>query len=95
MRAMDEEHVSPLEHGVRLRAGRLALLGGIAVLVAKLAAWQLTGSTAVFSDALESVVNVVAGALLLYSLYLSQPADRNHPYGHGRWSSSRPASKAR
>ena len=85
MREMDDEHVSPLEHGVRLRAGRLALLGGIAVLAAKLAAWRLTGSTAVFSDALESVVNVVAGALLLYSLYLSsQPADRNHPYGHGK-----------
>lgn len=85
MRAMDDETVSPLEHGVRLRAGRLALLGGIAVLVAKLAAWRLTGSTAVFSDALESFVNVAAGALLLYSLYLSsQPADRNHPYGHGK-----------
>ncbi len=79
------EPVSPLEHGVRLRAGRLALLGGTAVLAAKLAAWQLTGSTAVLSDALESVVNVVAGALLLYSLHLSsQPADRNHPYGHGK-----------
>lgn len=82
---MDDDHASPLEHGVRLRAGRLALLGGIAVLGAKLAAWQLTGSTAVFSDALESFVNVAAGALLLYSLYLSsQPADRNHPYGHGK-----------
>jgi cation diffusion facilitator family transporter len=82
---VDDPHASQLEHGVRLRAGLLALLGGIAVLAAKLAAWRLTGSTAVFSDALESFVNVAAGAMLLYSLYLSsQPADRNHPYGHGK-----------
>ncbi len=74
-----------LEHDVRLRAGRLALVGGIAVLLAKFAAWRITDSTAVLSDALESFVNVAAGALLLASLYLSaQPADRNHPYGHGK-----------
>ena len=74
-----------LEHGMRLRAGRLALVGGIAVLLAKFAAWRITDSTAVLSDALESFVNVAAGALLLASLYLSaQPADRNHPYGHGK-----------
>jgi cation diffusion facilitator family transporter len=74
-----------IEHDARLRAGWLALVGGIAILGAKLFAWVLTGSTAVLSDALESVVNVAAGALLLYSLQLSaQPADRNHPYGHGK-----------
>ncbi len=85
MRAMTGDHDAALEHGARLRAGGLALGGGILVLLAKLAAWQLTGSTAVLSDALESFVNVAAGAILLYSLYLSaQPADRNHPYGHGK-----------
>lgn len=74
-----------VEHRVRLRAGVLALVGGIAVLAAKLLAWRLTGSAAVLSDALESFVNVAAGALLLYSLWVSaQPADRNHPYGHGK-----------
>lgn len=74
-----------VEHRVRLRAGLLALAGGIAVLAAKLLAWRLTGSSAVLSDALESFVNVAAGALLLYSLWVSaQPADRNHPYGHGK-----------
>lgn len=85
MRAMTEKHEAALEHGARLRAGALALGGGVLVLAAKLAAWRLTGSTAVLSDALESFVNVAAGAILLYSLYLSaQPADRNHPYGHGK-----------
>jgi cation diffusion facilitator family transporter len=74
-----------LEYAGRLRAGRIALGVGVVVLGAKLVAWGLTGSAAVLSDALESVVNVVAGALLLFSLHLSiQPADRNHPYGHGK-----------
>lgn len=76
---------APLEHGARLRAGRIAFAGSIAILGAKLAAWLLTGSTAVLSDALESFVNVAAGAILLFSLHLAaQPADRNHPYGHGK-----------
>lgn len=75
----------PLEHGVRLRAGMIAFAASIAILAVKLAAWALTGSTAVLSDALESFVNVAAGAILLASLRLSaQPADHNHPYGHGK-----------
>lgn len=74
-----------LEHGARLRAGRIALGGAFLVLALKLFAWRLTGSTAVLSDALESFVNVAAGAILLASLTLAaQPADRNHPYGHGK-----------
>ncbi len=69
----------------RLRAGWLALGTGAAVFAVKLAAWRLTGSAAVLSDALESIVNVVAAALLLFSLYVSvRPADRDHPYGHGK-----------
>lgn len=72
-------------HADRIRGGTLALVGGVAVLGIKGAAWGLTGSTAVLSDALESVVNVTAAALLLFTLRLSaQPADENHPYGHGK-----------
>jgi cation diffusion facilitator family transporter len=74
-----------LAYAARLRAGRLALVTGVAVFAVKLGAWQLTGSAAVLSDALESIVNVVAGALLLYSLHVSvRPADDDHPYGHGK-----------
>lgn len=74
-----------LDSVTRLRAGRLALGTGILVFAVKLAAWRLTASAAVLSDALESVVNVVAGALLLYSLYVAtRPADADHPYGHGK-----------
>jgi len=70
---------------LRLRAGRLSLgIGGV-VFAGKLAAWAFTGSTAVLSDALESVVNVVAAGLLLWSLAVAaRPADRSHPYGHGK-----------
>ena len=73
------------EGRTRMRAGRLALATGIGVLAVKLAAFWLTASSAVLSDALESMVNVAAGALLLYSLSVSQrPADGDHPYGHGK-----------
>jgi len=69
----------------RKRAGRVSLVVGSAVFVGKLAAYFLTGSAAVLSDALESIVNVVAAALLLYSLTVAaRPADRSHPYGHGK-----------
>jgi cation diffusion facilitator family transporter len=51
----------------------------------KIVAWIITGSVAIMTDALESIVNVVSGFIGLYSLYLaSLPKDRNHPYGHGK-----------
>lgn len=55
------------------------------LLLIKMAAYFLTGSVAILTDALESIVNVVAGLLGLYSLYLSaKPRDADHPYGHGK-----------
>jgi len=75
----------PAEIALRLRAGWISLVVGSFVFVGKLAAYGLTGSAAVLSDALESIVNVVAAALLLYSLVVAaRPADRSHPYGHGK-----------
>jgi len=69
----------------RLRAGWLSLVVGCLVLGGKLAAWWLTGSAAVLSDALESIVNVLAAVLLIVSLYVAaRPRDRDHPYGHGK-----------
>lgn len=51
----------------------------------KIAAWYLTHSVAILTDALEYTINVVAGFISLYSLYLSSlPKDENHPYGHGK-----------
>jgi cation diffusion facilitator family transporter len=65
----------------RLAAG--SILVGAVVLALKGAAWQLTGSAALFSDAAESVVNVVAAVVAFFALRLAaKPADSNHLYGH-------------
>ena len=57
----------------------------VLLLVIKIVAYYLTNSVAVLTDALESIVNVVAGFLGLYSLSLSaKPVDEDHPYGHGK-----------
>jgi cation diffusion facilitator family transporter len=64
---------------------RLTVLIGATLLVGKFFAYYLTHSSTVLTDALESIINVVAGVLGLYSLMLSaQPKDENHPYGHGK-----------
>jgi len=58
---------------------------GILLFVAKVFAWYLTGSVAILTDALESTVNVIAGLIGVYSLYVSaKPRDQDHPYGHGK-----------
>jgi cation diffusion facilitator family transporter len=63
----------------------LAVSVGILLLIAKFAAYYLTHSNTILTDALESIINVVAGAFALYSLYLSsKPKDYDHPYGHGK-----------
>lgn len=62
-------------------------VAGISVLllVIKFAAYYLTHSVAILTDALESIVNVTAGFIGLYSLYVSaKPRDSDHPYGHGK-----------
>ena len=56
---------------------------GCAVLAMKYAAYYLTGSVALYSDALESIVNVVAALAAWWAIRVSdKPADQNHPYGH-------------
>jgi len=60
------------------------VVGGL-LLIVKFAAYFITNSVAIFTDAVESIVNVVAGGIGLYALYLSaKPADKSHPFGHGR-----------
>jgi cation diffusion facilitator family transporter len=69
----------------RLRAGAISLVVAAVVFTAKFVGYQLTGSTAILSDALESIVNIVAALFTLASLaFASRPADENHPYGHGK-----------
>ena len=57
----------------------------IILFAVKIVAYYLTQSVAILTDALESTINVIAGVISLYSLYLSaKPRDDNHPYGHGK-----------
>lgn len=57
----------------------------VVLFIAKMVAFYLTSSLAILSDALESIVNVLAGVIGLYSLYIAaKPSDENHPYGHGK-----------
>jgi cation diffusion facilitator family transporter len=59
------------------------LAGGLAIFGMKLAAYFLSGSVALLSDAMESVVNIIASGIMLYAVYLADsPADRSHNYGH-------------
>ena len=69
----------------RVRAILISLLGGTAILALKAAAYFETGSMALQSDALESIVNVVAAVFGLGAvIFAGQPADKDHPYGHGK-----------
>lgn len=63
----------------------LSFLVSLAIMGAKFYAYYASGSTTLLTDALESIVNVVAAAFAYYSIYLaSLPRDLNHPYGHGK-----------
>jgi len=60
-------------------------MAGVVLMGIKFLAWRITHSNTILSDALESIVNVVAGSFALYSLWLAaKPRDREHPYGHGK-----------
>lgn len=70
-------------HNLKLQKG-IAIIS-ILLFFIKIFAWYITNSVAILTDALESIVNVVAGLIGVYSLYLSsKPKDIDHPYGHGK-----------
>jgi cation diffusion facilitator family transporter len=57
----------------------------VLLLAVKFIAYYLTHSVSILTDALESIVNVAAGFIGLYSLYVAaKPRDLDHPYGHGK-----------
>lgn len=68
-----------------VRLQRWIAIASCVLLVVKFVAFYITHSVAVLTDALESIVNVVAGFIGLYSLHIAaKPRDTNHPYGHGK-----------
>ncbi|MBW1981408.1 MAG: cation transporter [Deltaproteobacteria bacterium] len=74
-----------LQSATPVKAMALAFVVSCLLTSVKFVAYAVTGSTAVLSDAFESIINVVAGGFALFSTHLSSiPADRKHPYGHGK-----------
>ena len=68
-----------------LRVQKWVAAISVLLLMAKFVAWYFTTSVSILTDALESIVNVAAGFIGLYSLFVAaKPRDRDHPYGHGK-----------
>lgn len=68
-----------------IRIQRYIAILSVVLFLAKMLAWYLTHSVTILTDALESIVNVVAAFLGLFSIILANmPRDTNHPYGHGK-----------
>ncbi len=69
---------------LKRKAALISLILSVILFIGKLVAYFITGSAAIFSDASESVVNIFATSMALYSIILSsKPADESHLYGHG------------
>lgn len=86
---MSHDHSSFTNAGVshteRKNVAIISLVIGLLLLCMKFYAYHITNSKAIFSDALESIVNVVAGFITIIVLFISaMPADDDHPYGHGK-----------
>jgi len=72
-----------VQQAKRIAAGSIAI--GLLVLAIRTAAWWITGSAALYSDAAETVVNVAAAVIAYVALgFAARPADANHTYGHDK-----------
>ena len=70
---------------VKQKVQRWIVSLSIIILIGKFLAFYLTNSVGILTDAMESIVNVIAGLISLFSLYLSaKPKDKSHPFGHGK-----------
>lgn len=70
---------------IKKKAALISMLIGILMFIGKIGAYVLTNSAAILSDALESIVHIVAASLAFYSMMLSlRPPDKNQPYGYGK-----------
>lgn len=70
---------------VNVKTQRVILTVSVLLLIGKFGAYLLTNSAGILTDALESIVNVIAGLITLVSLaYALKPRDEDHPFGHGK-----------
>lgn len=73
------------DHDLLSQTTKNTLLVGVVLLLIKFYAYRVTNALAVYSDALESIVNVITAAVTIFVVwYASKPADEDHPYGHGK-----------
>ena len=80
---MAKEELTPMQRNFNFQ--KVITVVGAILMLAKFLAYFMTNSVAILTDALESIVNVLAGIIGLFALYTSmRPADRSHPYGHGK-----------
>jgi cation diffusion facilitator family transporter len=69
----------------RIIAISLSFTVSLLLMATKFYGYKITGSAAILSDALESIINVIASAFALGSILVaSRPPDKDHPYGHGK-----------
>lgn len=86
---MTPEKIKPISdetrYGGRMGAILVSLVVAIGLMAVKFYTYRLTHSAAVLSDALESIINVVAAGFAAVSIWMAaQPPDADHPYGHGK-----------
>lgn len=73
------------EEKIKQRVQRWIVCCSLLLMGGKFLAFGLTNSVGILTDAMESIVNVIAGFISLYSLYrAAKPKDENHPFGHGK-----------
>jgi cation diffusion facilitator family transporter len=86
LRQILKVHSVAKDHGKsNVSLQRWVAIASSILLIAKFTAYYLTRSVSILTDALESIVNVIAGFIGLYSLYVAaKPKDMDHPYGHGK-----------
>ena len=76
---------SRTESEIKQRVQRRIIACSVLLMGGKFLAFALTNSVGILTDAMESIVNVIAGFISLYSLYrAAKPKDKNHPFGHGK-----------
>ena len=72
-------------HSQKIKIMSWVLIISILLMLVKVYAYYQTQSVAILTDAAESLINIIAAGLALYSIYLAaRPKDHDHPYGHGK-----------
>jgi len=73
------------ENKLKIKVQKCIVSVSVILLAGKFFAFYLTNSVGILTDAMESIVNVVAGFISFFSLRMSaQPRDKEHPFGHGK-----------